>query len=104
LITPTHSGDLFIGAVGANAAVSGTPGGGFSALSTGSRANVGFGQLIATDSAAHQYTQALASASTWSGIAAAFYPAPAPAGAVDVTVTTPGGTSTVTSADQFTYG
>jgi len=103
LITPTHSGDLFIGAVGANAAVSGTPGGGFSALSTGSRKNVGFGQLIATDSAAHQYTQALASASTWSGIAAAFYPAAA-AGVVDVTVTTPGGTSTVTSADQFTYG
>ena len=102
-ITPTHSGDLFIGAVGANAAVSGTPGGGFSALSTGSRKNVGFGQLIATDSAAHQYTQALASASTWSGIAAAFYPAAA-AGVVDVTVTTPGGTSTVTSADQFTYG
>jgi len=103
LITPTHSGDLFIGAVGANAAVSGTPGGGFSALSTGSHTNVGFGQLIATDSAAHQYTQALASASTWSGIAAAFYPAAA-AGVVDVTVTTPGGTSTVTSADQFTYG
>jgi hypothetical protein len=102
-ITPTHSGDLFIGAVGANAAASGTPGGGFSALSAGSAKNVGFGRLIATDSAAHQYTQALVSASTWSGIAAAFYPA-APAATVDITVTTPGGTSTVSSADQYTYG
>ena len=46
------------------------------------------------------------SASTWSGIAAAFYPvAPAaPAATVDITVTTPGGTSAVTSADQFMYG
>jgi hypothetical protein len=102
-ITPTHSGDLFIGAIGANAAASGTPGGGFSALSTGSLTHIGFGRLIATDNAAHQYTQALASASTWSGIAAAFYPA-AQGGTVDITVTTPGGTSTVSNADQFTYG
>ena len=101
--TPTHSGDLFIGAVGANAAVSGTPGGGFSALSTGALTHVGFGRLIAADAAAHQYTQGLASASTWSGTAAAFYPAPS-TGTVDITVTTPGGTSTVTSADRFTYG
>jgi hypothetical protein len=101
-ITPSGSGDLFVGAVGANASISGSPGGGFSTLSSDGLPGIGFAQLVAADAAAHQYTQSLATSTIWSGIGAAFYPA-APPAAVNITVTTPAGTSPTSSADQFTY-
>jgi YHS domain-containing protein len=104
-ITPTQSDDLFVAAVGANAATTGSPGGGFSALSNGGATHIAFGSLVATDSASHQFTQTLTQSTEWSGIAAAFFPAAAPTvDVVNVTVTTPGGTSAISSADQFTYG
>ena len=102
-ITPTNTGDLFISAVGANAPSTGSPGGGFTALSTGSATQVAFGRLIATDSASHEYTQGLTASTTWSGTGVAFYPQTATTPIVDVTVTTPGGTSATSAADQFTY-
>ncbi|MGA2037590.1 MAG: IPT/TIG domain-containing protein, partial [Acidimicrobiales bacterium] len=95
---PAYADDLYVGAVGAKTSISGAPGGGFSALSAGSSTNIGFADLVATDSASHQYTQALSASADWSGIAASFYPAPT---TVDVTVVTPGGTSATSSDDQF---
>ena len=103
-ITPTQSDDLFVAAVGANSTTTGSPGGGFSALSNDGATHVAFGSLVATDSASHQFTQALTQSTTWSGTAAAFYPQTAATPIVNVTITTPGGTSAISSADQFTYG
>src|ERR1019366_7555265 len=102
-ITPTKSDDMFVAAVGANSTVTGAPGGGFSALTAAGASASAFGYLIATDSSSHQYTQGLTSSATWSGIGAAFSPAVATSGTVDVTVTTPGGTSATSTADQFSY-
>ncbi len=99
VITPSATGDLFIGVVGTNGTASGAPGGGFTALSA--RSDTGLGYLVATDAATHQYSQGLSSSTTWSGTAAAF--SPGVPSSVDVTVTGSGGTSATSSADLYTY-
>ena len=100
-LTPTASGELFVVATGAKSAKSGTPGGGFTALATtGSGTSLGY--LVATDALAHQFTQTLSPASTWSGLAVSFLSA-APQATYDVTVSGPGGTSATMATDRFTY-
>jgi hypothetical protein len=76
-ITPSTSGDLFIGVIGCSdpAIVSGPPGGGFSAFPVATNIyHTSYGYLVATDASTHQYSQPLSEAGIWSGTAAAFYP------------------------------
>jgi Fibronectin type III domain len=89
--------------VAATANETGSPSGGFTALSNGASHHVAFGDLIASDANSHQYSIGLASSATWAGIGTSFRPATPHASTVDVTVTNPSGTSATGSGDQFTY-
>lgn len=104
-VTPSGTGDLFVGALSVNTAVvTGSPGGGFTTLSDGSvgdPAQMAFAYLIATDAAVHTFTQGFTGSDAWVGLAASFSRSASPA--VDITVTTPTGTSPAVSADVFTF-
>ena len=115
-ITPTTSGDLFIGVMGAygNCIASGPPGGGFTSfpIETGlpnqGIQHTGYGYLVATNADTQQYSQQLTPESPceWATTDAAFWPQSAPtpsvAGISPTTGPTTGGTLVTITGSNFT--